>query len=140
MRLIDADALFDVIKERHDMFKDCTYIGDKARRDELGAFMADIVNAPTIGGRISVGDRLPEIETAHPAVRCAECTFFEVRDWWTTPDENGVSLLAASDWPTCTRWGTGDSATNPDGWCYLGRQRPGRPGGDDRGVKWDAAD
>ena len=63
MRLIDADALFAEIKERHDMFVDCEYIGDKARRDELGSFMADIVNAPTIGGWISVKDRLPEDET-----------------------------------------------------------------------------
>lgn len=60
MRMIDADALFAEIKERHDMFKDCTYIGDKARRDELGAFMADIVNAPTIGGWISVEDEQPK--------------------------------------------------------------------------------
>ena len=60
MRPIDADALFAEIKDRHDMFADCEYIGDKARRDELGSFMADIVNAPTIGGWISVEDRLPE--------------------------------------------------------------------------------
>ena len=60
MRLIDADALFTEIKERHDMYADCEYIGDKARRDELSSFMADIVNAPTIGGWISVKDRLPE--------------------------------------------------------------------------------
>lgn len=60
MRLIDADALFAEIKERHDMFAECEYIGDKARRDELGAFMADIVNAPTVGGWISVEDQVPE--------------------------------------------------------------------------------
>lgn len=60
MRLIDADALFAEIKERHDMFAECEYIGDKARRDELGAFMADIVNAPTVGGWISVKDRMPD--------------------------------------------------------------------------------
>lgn len=48
MRPIDADALFEEVKARHDMFADCTYIGDKARRDELSAFMADIVNAPTV--------------------------------------------------------------------------------------------
>ena len=44
------------------MFAGCEYIGDKARRDELSSFMADIVNAPTIGGWISVEDRLPETE------------------------------------------------------------------------------
>ena len=49
MRLIDADALFSEVKARHDLFIDSEYIGDKARRDELGIFMADIVNAPTIG-------------------------------------------------------------------------------------------
>ena len=48
MRLIDGDRLFAEIKERHDMYTDCEYIGDKARRDELSAFMADIVNAPTV--------------------------------------------------------------------------------------------
>lgn len=60
MRTIDADALFAEVKSRHDMYKGCTYIGDKARQDELGAFMGDIVNAPTIGSWISVKDRLPE--------------------------------------------------------------------------------
>jgi len=60
MRLIDADALFAEVKRWHDMFKGCTYIGDKARRDELGMFMAEIVNAPIIGGWISVKDKLPE--------------------------------------------------------------------------------
>ena len=60
MRLIDADELFSIIEERHDLYKDCDYIGDKARRDELGALMADIVNAPTMGEWISVKDRLPD--------------------------------------------------------------------------------
>jgi hypothetical protein len=127
MRPIDADALKAEIQRRRKRYKTLT-----------GVDMAMLIDdAPTVGGRISAQDRLPEIETAHPAVRCAECTFFEVRDWWTTPDENGISLLAASDWPTCTRWGTGDSATSPDGWCFLGKQRPGRPGGDDRKVEND---
>lgn len=60
MRLIDADALFAKMKERHDMYAGCSYVGDKARQDELGAVMGDIVNAPTIGGWISVKDRLPD--------------------------------------------------------------------------------
>lgn len=60
MRLIDADALFAEVKVRHDLFIDSEYIGDKARRDELGIFMADIVNAPTAVGWISVKDRLPD--------------------------------------------------------------------------------
>lgn len=63
--MIDGDRLFAEIKERHAMFADCEYIGDKARRDELSAFMADIVNAPTIGSWISVKDRLPE---EHPSI------------------------------------------------------------------------
>ena len=89
MRPIDADALFEKLKVRHDMFEGCEYIGDKARRDELGAIMADIIYAPTVEltneaaiehlhktgwmqnhdremtrpGWISVKDRLPEDET-----------------------------------------------------------------------------
>jgi hypothetical protein len=61
MRLIDADALFAKVKERHDMYAGCEYVGDKARRDELSAFMADIVNTQTVGGWISVKDELPRV-------------------------------------------------------------------------------
>ena len=88
MRPIDADALFAKIKERHDMFADCEYIGDKARRDELGAFMGDIVNAPTIGGWISVKDRLPP-NADHPGAFCPRyqvMTKYGVTDGWYNPD------------------------------------------------------
>lgn len=36
------------------MFDGCNYIGDKARRDELGSIMGDIVNAPTVATDINV--------------------------------------------------------------------------------------
>lgn len=62
MRLIDGDALFDLEKARHDFFDGVTYIGDKARRDEITNFMADIKNSPTVSGWVSVKDRLPENE------------------------------------------------------------------------------
>ena len=60
MRLIDGDALFDLEKARHDFFDGVTYIGDKARRDEITNFMADIKNSPTVSGWVSVKDRFPE--------------------------------------------------------------------------------
>ena len=89
MRLIDGDRLFAEIKERHDMFAECEYIGDKARRDELGAFMADIVNAPTVGGWISVNDRMPE-NADHPGAFCPRyqvMTKYGMTEGWYNPDK-----------------------------------------------------
>lgn len=48
MRLIDADALFAVVKGHHDLYMGATNPTDKARRDECLQVMCDINDAPTI--------------------------------------------------------------------------------------------
>lgn len=48
MRLIDADALFAVVKGHHDLYNGATNPTDKARRDENLQVMCDITDAPTI--------------------------------------------------------------------------------------------
>lgn len=48
MRLIDADALKEVINRRRDLFNGCTHLPEKARRDELLQVIVDINNAPTV--------------------------------------------------------------------------------------------
>jgi hypothetical protein len=47
-RLIDADALFEVVRRHHDLYKGVTNPADKARRDECLQVMCDINDAPTI--------------------------------------------------------------------------------------------
>jgi hypothetical protein len=46
--LIDADALFAVVKGHHDLYNGATNPTDKARRDENLQVMCDITDAPTI--------------------------------------------------------------------------------------------
>ena len=51
-RLIDADALADVFRGFIAMYGSCPFsqlsFTDKARRDELQAALAEVINAPTI--------------------------------------------------------------------------------------------
>ena len=47
-RLIDADALFAVVKGHHDLYNGATNPTDKARRDENLQVMCDITDAPII--------------------------------------------------------------------------------------------
>lgn len=47
-RMIDADALFAVVKGHHDLYKGAINPADKARRDECLQMMCDITDAPTI--------------------------------------------------------------------------------------------
>lgn len=74
-RIIDADALFAVVKGHHDLYRDATNPADKARRDECLQVMCDINDAPTIAaipvewlkkytavGVAPTGDRLTEGE------------------------------------------------------------------------------
>jgi len=48
VRLIDADALFAVVKGHHDLYNGATNPTDKARRDENLQVMCDITDAPDI--------------------------------------------------------------------------------------------
>ena len=59
MRLVDADALFRVVQEHHDLYRGVTMPTDKARRDECLQMMCDITESPTVD--------------AVPVVRCREC-------------------------------------------------------------------
>lgn len=51
-RLIDANALADVLRRFIAMYDGCPFsqlsIGDKSRRDELQTALAEVFNAPTI--------------------------------------------------------------------------------------------
>lgn len=47
-RMIDADALFAVVKGHHDLYKGAINPADKARRNECLQMMCDITDAPTI--------------------------------------------------------------------------------------------
>jgi len=47
-RMIDADALFAVVKGHHDLYNGATNPADKARRDECLQVMCDINDAPTV--------------------------------------------------------------------------------------------
>lgn len=48
IRLIDANALFEVASRHHDFFRNATSPTDKARRDEYLQVMCDINDAPTV--------------------------------------------------------------------------------------------
>lgn len=56
-----------------------------------------------------------------PVVFCQDCKYFAIKDYWG--DFNGHPILATSDAPTCTKWGTGDCLTRPDGFCFLAERR-----------------
>ena len=48
IRLIDANALFEVVSGHHDLYRGATNPTDKARRDECLQVMCDINDAPTV--------------------------------------------------------------------------------------------
>lgn len=54
-------------------------------------------------------------------VRCRDCKYFEIKDWWgNTP--NGIPILVADQCPTCTKWADG-CMTKEYGYCYLGERK-----------------
>lgn len=57
---------------------------------------------------------------AIPVVRCQDCKYYEIKDYWG--NFGGVPILAASDVPTCHKWGDG-CMTKPDGYCFMGERR-----------------
>ncbi len=63
-------------------------------------------------------DRL--LENRPAVIRCKDCRHFEIKDHWV--DFEGISVLAASNCPTCNKWADG-CKTNPDGYCYLGEKK-----------------
>lgn len=62
-----------------------------------------------------------ELLQAPEIVRCKDCLYLEIKDFWG--EFNGIPVLGASDQPTCTKWGDGDCKTSPDGYCFLAERR-----------------
>lgn len=60
-------------------------------------------------------NRLDEI------VRCKDCKHYAVEDHYG--NFHGYEILAASDVPTCHRWGNDTVMVKPDGYCFLGEER-----------------
>ena len=53
-------------------------------------------------------------------IRCRDCKYFEIKDWWY--DKSEVPVLCTSDCPTCTKWAS-CCMTNPNGYCFLAEKR-----------------
>lgn len=68
-------------------------------------------------------DKLQFVYISDPVnvVRCRDCKHYEIKDHWAY--FKNVPVLAASDVPTCHRWGDGECKTSPDGYCFLGERR-----------------
>ena len=62
----------------------------------------------------------PAVDAA-PVVRCRDCKHYEIKDLWGY--FKNMPILAASDVPTCHKWGDGECKTSPDGYCFLGEWR-----------------
>lgn len=69
----------------------------------------------------SLSERLAEKRGIKELVRCEDCIYFEIKDFWG--EFNGIPVLGASDQPTCTKWGDGACKTSPDGYCFLAERR-----------------
>lgn len=55
-------------------------------------------------------------------IRCRNCKYYTVKDYWY--DKSPIPILATSDCPTCTKWGSGSGCmTNPDGYCFLAERK-----------------
>ena len=105
MRLIDADAL---VRELN------------TKREALGTDDAVTIHDALIyRGMTDAAITVMRMPTA--VVTCQDCKYFAIKDYWG--DFNGHPILATSDAPTCTKWGTGDCLTRPDGFCFLAERR-----------------
>ena len=60
------------------------------------------------------------LKSSRELVMCKNCKYYEVKDLWG--NFGGVSVLAASDVPTCHKWSDG-CMTEPDGYCFMGERR-----------------
>lgn len=66
-------------------------------------------------------DFIDEPPANEEIIRCKDCAYFEIKDWWV--NLNNIPVLAASDCPTCRKWGNDECMTNPEGFCYLAKKR-----------------
>lgn len=66
-------------------------------------------------------DRLEvRISGSRELIKCKNCKHFGIKDHWG--NFGGVPILAASDVPTCDKWGNG-CMTKPDGYCFMAERR-----------------
>jgi hypothetical protein len=63
------------------------------------------------------------IKNAVPVIRCKDCKYYCVKDFWA--DFHGVPVLAANDVPTCNRWANTESKVDPNGFCFLAEKMDG---------------
>lgn len=56
-----------------------------------------------------------------PVIRCKDCKHYAVEDYYG--NFHGYEILAASDIPTCHRWGNDACMVKPDGYCFLAEGR-----------------
>ena len=118
MRLIDADALKEKIKEHHDLFVDAwggfknLPENDKARVDAYTSCVAELVNAPTIDAVL--------------VVRCKDCVHAAPLEGYASRKfEIGLNCRACRG---DSGYGiTGLSFTVPDGYCDDGLRKCGEP-------------
>jgi len=54
-------------------------------------------------------------------ITCKNCEYCVVKDWWG--DFGGMPVLASSNVPTCTKWGSGDCMTRLDGYCFMAKKK-----------------
>ena len=87
MRLIDAEALFQIVKDYHDLYRGVMNPADKARRDECLQFMCDINDAQTVDAQPIVHGRW--IETYGESWICSECGVesYVDEDWHRQDDK-----------------------------------------------------
>lgn len=70
-----------------------------------------------------IDDTLTLLKELEPVVRCKDCKYYAyaVEDHYV--NFHGYEILAASDVPTCHRWGNDAVMVKPDGYCFLGEGR-----------------
>ena len=109
MRLIDADALIMHLAD--------IWLTESPTEGMPSWYRSDRQLAVMVGIEYAMN----AVETAKTAVvTCQDCKYFAIKDYWR--DFNGHPILATSDAPTCTKWGTGDCLTRPDGFCFIGER------------------
>lgn len=62
-----------------------------------------------------------DAHNAPELVRCKDCKYYSVEDHYG--NFHGYEILAASDVPTCHRWGNDAVMVKPYGYCFLGEKR-----------------
>lgn len=66
-------------------------------------------------------DALELLKAQESIVRCKDCKHYAVEDHYG--NFHGYEILAASDIPTCHRWGNDACMVKPDGYCFLAESR-----------------